>query len=172
MVQRSPNYSDSTQLSRAIDLSKPAEAPTTITRCIGALASRWLDDGSLCVLTRYGQLLTCDPATGKSLVKQLTLSPPPIQIQSIELGPDGKIWMGGFLAGGTTSYDPATGKSETFHGMSQIEHIGVLSDKLYFGVYPHGRLYEFDPAKPGRWQPTEIRNSQDKNRPVAVGARS
>ena len=161
-------YDDGSQLS-SIDLNKPGESPTSITRCIGANASRWMEDGSLCVLTRYGQLLSFDPTANKSQMRQLSIPPQPVPIQSIALGPDGKIWMGGFLAGGTASYDPASGKSELFHGMSQIENFGVLDGKMYLGIYPHARLYEFDPAK--AWSadnPRKFATVEGQSRPVAM----
>lgn len=140
-------YSGSNQL-MSLNLEQPAEPPQAITRCIGANAMTWLGTNDLCVITSYAQLLHYNPATGKTSMLSLKVPPQPIPIQSIEPGPDGKIWMGGFLAGGTASYDPATGKKELFKGMSQIERIGVLNGKMYFGIYPHARLYEFDPANP------------------------
>ena len=121
------------------------------------------------VCSRYAQLLTIDPATGKTESKQLVIPPQPTPIQSIELGPDGKMWMGGFLSGGTASYDPLTGKSELFKGMSQIEHIGLLDGKMYFGIYPHARFYEFDPTK--TWDennPKKLAQVEGQSRPVAV----
>jgi hypothetical protein len=85
------------------------------------------------------------------------------------LGPDGKIWMGGFLAGGTASYDPTTGKHELFHGMSQIENFGQLNSKFYLGIYPHGRLYDFDPtAEWNATNPRKLATIEGQSRPIAL----
>src|SRR5262249_48029344 len=149
----------------------PDEEPKSITRCIGDNAAFWLGPDDLCVLTRYGQLLTYHPSSGKSSMQTLKIPPQPIPIQSVELGPDGKIWLGGFLAGGTSSYDPATGKTEHFKGMSQIERIAVSGDKMYFCIYPHARFYEFDPVKP--WDdhnPRKIAQVEGQSRPIAIAA--
>jgi hypothetical protein len=121
------------------------------------------------VLTRTAHLLRIDVEARRADGKALQIPPQAIPIQSIECGPDGKIWMGGFLAGGAAVYDPATGKSEKFRGISQIEHIGVLDDKMYLGIYPHGRLYELDPTKPwGENNPRKFATIEGQSRPVAV----
>jgi hypothetical protein len=153
----------------SLDLDQPTESPQAIARCIGANAMTWLETNDLCVLTSHAQLLHYNPATGKTRMLPLKVPPQPIPIQSIELGPDGKIWMGGFLAGGTAAYDRATGKKELFKGMSQIERIGVLGGKMYFGIYPHARFYEFDPAKPwGENNPRKFAQVMGQSRPMAV----
>src|SRR5262249_28291715 len=73
------------------------------------------------------------------------------------------------LAGGAACYDPATGTSDKFRGISQIEHIGMLGGKMYLGIYPHGRLYEFDPTKPwGENNPRKFGTIEGQSRPVAV----
>ena len=170
---RSPNtekvyYSNDHSL-MSFDLEEPTEPARVITRCVGANATTWLATNDLCVLTAYAQLLHYDPASAKTGMLSLKVPPQPIPIQSLELGPDGKIWVGGFLAGGTVSFDPATGKTELFKGMSQIEHIGVLDGKMYFGIYPHARFYEFNPAKPwGDDNPRKIGQVPEQSRPIAV----
>ena len=160
-------FSDGERL-KCFDLDKPNDPPQDLARCVGANAMRWLDADHLCVMTRYG-LVDYDAKSGTVQGRSLEIPPQPIPIQSIELGPDGKMWMGGFLAGGTTAFDPATGKSEEHRGMSQIERIGVLGDELYLGVYPHARLYRFDPAK--AWDadnPHKIGQIEGQSRPIAM----
>lgn len=155
----------------SFDLDRPGDPPRRETHCIGTNATQWIESDTLCILTRYAQLLSFHPSTGKCETLSLQIPPQPIPIQSMQLGPDGRIWMGGFLAGGTAVYDPATGESRQYKGMSQIERIGVLGQKLYFGVYPHARIYEFDPANP--WDvehgnPRQIAKVEGQSRPIAV----
>jgi streptogramin lyase len=157
----------------SIDLNVPTAEPVEVVRCIGVNGSHWFGDDDLCILTRYAQLLHFHPSSGKSEMLSLKIPPQPIPLQSVELGPDGKIWMGGFLSGGTACYDPATGKSSLYKGMSQIERMGVLGGKLYFGVYPHGRFYQFDPG--AAWSadggnPRKIAQIAGQSRPIAVVA--
>jgi hypothetical protein len=79
------------------------------------------------------------------------------------------MWMGGFLAGGTAAFDPSTGKSVEYRGMSQIERMGVLDGEMYLGVYPHGRFYRFDPARPwGKDNPRKFGQIEGQSRPIAI----
>jgi hypothetical protein len=71
----------------------------------------------------------------------------PVEIQSMALGPDGRIWMGGYLSGGNAAYDPGSGRSEEYKGLSQAESIAVLGESLYFGLYPHGRFAVYDTTR-------------------------
>jgi hypothetical protein len=153
----------------SIGLAHAEQTSRAIIQCAGMNASTWLSSNELCILTSHAELLRYSPGSGKAQTNSLQVSPQPIPIQSIELGPDGNIWTGGFLAGGTARFDPVTRKTELFKGMSQIERMGVLGEKMYFGVYPHGRLYEFDPAKPwGAHNPRQIGQVPGQSRPMAV----
>lgn len=161
-------YYDGTKL-MSFDLDRPGDAPRPLIKCGGILASQWVDPEHLNLLTRSGQVLDYDVRANKTSAKKLKLPPLPIPIQSIALGPDGKIWMGGFLAGGTAAFEPATGKSVEYRGMSQIERIGVLDNEMYFGVYPHGRFYRFDPGKPwGANNPRKFGQIAGQSRPMAM----
>ena len=63
-------------------------------------------------------------------------------------GPDGRVWMGGFFVGNNAAYDPATGKSDIYQGLSQSESISCLGKDLYFGIYPGARFYRYDTTRP------------------------
>jgi WD40 repeat protein len=163
-------YSDGTKLT-SFDLEQPGEAPKGIVRCIGANAMRWLSPDRLCVLTRYAQLLTYTPSTGKTEMKALEIPPQPIPIHGLALGPDGRIWMGGFLAGGNAAYDPATGKTELFKGMSQTEQMAVMGNKIYYGIYPHARFHVYDTTRPwdaSKDNPRKLAQWEGQSRPVAM----
>jgi streptogramin lyase len=85
--------------------------------------------------------------TGKMSSIRLVLPGSAKDINSVVNGPDGKIHMGGFLTGGgITSYNPVNGAVVKNPGLSQVEGFGVLGDKIYAGVYPGARLYEYDPV--------------------------
>jgi streptogramin lyase len=68
-------------------------------------------------------------------------------IQAVKTGPDGKIYVTGYQGSSGAAYDPATGSVVNFH-MGQGDTIQRMGDKVYFGVYPEGGLYEYDPKQP------------------------
>jgi hypothetical protein len=161
-------YSDGTSL-MSFDLDRPKENPRIIGPCSGANGMEWMGSDQLCVMNSHGQLVHYFVNTDKLKETVLAVPPQPIPIQSIALGPDGKMWMGGFLAGGTAGFDPVTGKCVLYHGLDQTERIGVLRNDLYFGVYPYGRLYRFNPSKPWSAQnPRKVGEAEGQSRPMAV----
>lgn len=164
-------FSDGTNLC-TFDLDHTEQAPESLTRCAGANAMRARDDGHIDALTRSTQVVTFDPATKKSATVALHVPPQPIPLQSITLGPDGRMWMGGYLAGGHAAFDPATGRTELYKGLSQTERMAILGSRIYFGIYPHGRLYVYDTAQP--WgmsvgnNPKKIADIPGQSRPIAT----
>jgi hypothetical protein len=155
------------------DLKSHKVEPTKVQQAGGINAMKWLADGTLALLTQPGRLIRYDPRNGED--SNVALKPPrePTPIQSIRLGPDGRIYCGGYLVGGLSAYDPRTGKHEQYGGMSQAEGMGVLGSKLFLGVYPRARLYAFDTSKP--WDaklnnPEKIEDLDrfDQDRPFAV----
>ncbi len=124
-------------------------------------------------LARYGNLIWYHPQTGKTKRIHLKVPPESTPIHSIRLGPDEKIYSGGYLSGGLAAFDPKTGKHVQYGSISQSEGIGVLGSKLYLGCYPHARLYALDTTKP--WDPKQDNPHQfdsldrvEQDRPVAV----
>lgn len=71
----------------------------------------------------------------------------PIPIQALEKANDGKLYMSGYPGGTASSYDPATGITESFT-LSQSEGMAAIGDKLYFGIYPSALILELDTTKP------------------------
>ena len=71
-----------------------------------------------------------------------------IDIQSLETGPDGNLYIGGYQ-GAMSVYDTQLGaftvQEKEPH---QIEGIGFLNDKVYFGIYGGAVIYEYDPTQP------------------------
>lgn len=81
----------------------------------------------------------------------------PGAINSIGQGPDGNIYTSAFLYGGLGVYEPFNGDSNdrqpehVYAPIEQIDRMWSYNDKLYLGVYPGGKLYEYDPKLP--WNP-------------------
>jgi hypothetical protein len=141
------------------------------------LASRWKNKKELQYFTADGSLINYDIKTKKASLVKLPVPPQPIDIQSIFNGPDGKIWMGGYLAGGHAYYDPKTGESKEFHGLHQTEGMAKLGTDLFFGIYPGGKIYKLDTRKPFDLKnnnPQHLINIKNQSRPftnLTVGTR-
>lgn len=156
----------------SFDPSKPGEGPTDLAACPGAIGMTWLHDTpepTLAVFTGKAALFQYDPKTGQTSTRSFKTPTEPVAIQSITCGPDGRMWMGGYLSGGNAAYDPATGKSQEYKGLSQSESIAVLGDSLYFGIYPHGRFATADVNK--SWgkksNPKQLGAIEGQSRPFA-----
>ncbi|GIP35219.1 WD40 repeat domain-containing protein [Paenibacillus sp. J2TS4] len=106
---------------------------------------------SLVSVKRDGSYWIYHPPTDRYLTKHPKLLGRPITIQSIAQGPDGRINVGGYFAGGFASYDPATGEWEAHREIGQIENMIAFGDKMYLGVYTSANIFCYDPKEP--WKP-------------------
>lgn len=71
-----------------------------------------------------------------------------IDVQSLETGPDGNLYMGGYQ-GAMSVYDTQLGQFTVQEKEPhQIEGIGFLNGKVYYGIYGGAVIYEYDPAQP------------------------
>ncbi len=70
--------------------------------------------------------------------------------RSVMTGPEGSIYTSNHLGGGLGVYNPVNNKKELFVGLPQAESGVALNDKMYFGTYTMGKIYEYDPGK--SWQ--------------------
>ncbi|WP_409341999.1 cohesin domain-containing protein [Paenibacillus sp. MBLB4367] len=85
--------------------------------------------------------------TEKRIEKPAIVAGQAIPIHSLEKGPDGKLYMGGYPGGSAAAFDPVT-KQNTVFTMGQPESIGHIGGKIIFNTYPHAEIYELDTAKP------------------------
>ncbi|MCE7056258.1 hypothetical protein LZF95_16365 [Algoriphagus sp. AGSA1] len=109
------------------------------------------NEGEVYVLTSGANLIKYDPKSRRFDKTKLNVPGQPIPIQSLMYGPDGNIWSGGYLAGGNATYNPLTGEHRFLPGLDQTEGMSYQEDKIYFGVYPKGKFYEYDIRIP--WDP-------------------
>lgn len=106
-----------------------------------------------------GKMFKYNLETGNVKLTDVMLPAEPVKIHDIEKGPDGKIYTTGYLAGNIGIHTPTTGESMYLNGMSQSEGATVIHNKMYFGVYPDAKIYEYDLSKP--WN----RDNSDKLNP-------
>ncbi len=112
-----------------------------------------------------GRIWHYDRKTAKGTLFESTVTGQPVSIRSMGVGPDGRIYAGGFFTGGLAAYDPGTGESQFWPNVGQSEGIVTHKGKLYLGVYPGARIYEFDGTAP-----KELLNltDQEQDRPFAM----
>ncbi|MEV0199171.1 hypothetical protein [Nonomuraea sp. NPDC050691] len=100
-----------------------------------------------------------DPASGVWSSRVVPGTPVlPAAINALGAGPDGRVYTGGYLTGGTGVYDPLRGDGDdnqpdtkTLDGLNQTDSLLTHQGRLYIGVYPSARLYSYDPAR--SWPP-------------------
>lgn len=137
-------YTAKEQLWQA-DLHKKTFTPTQIGATGGsANAMYWTENDELYILTAMANFVSYNKRNGKLSTQKLKIPRQPIPINAIMLGPDQKVWMGGYLAGGHATFDPVTGKTTELEGLDQTEGMAVQGNKIYFGIYPKGRFYVYD----------------------------
>ncbi|MEU0569517.1 hypothetical protein ABZ297_29650 [Nonomuraea sp. NPDC005983] len=130
------------------DLKSGSIAKTGFTDLGGGAARPlgWLpgdDDHILVGTASTGLMWQYDRKTGKGRLFDSTLTGQPVSIRSMGNGPDGRVYAGGFFTGGLASFDPATGEKQFWPNVGQSEGITTHRGKLYLGVYPGARIYEF-----------------------------
>ncbi|GIP39488.1 hypothetical protein J31TS4_27680 [Paenibacillus sp. J31TS4] len=104
--------------------------------------------GLLAGLHPSGLYWLYDPASGESASIEPALKGQPIAVQSLTQDGEGKVYVGGYFAGGLGVYDSRTSELTGYRGIGQIENMTFHKGKLYMGVYPKAHLYVYDPALP------------------------
>lgn len=154
------------------DFSKAKPALKKIAHVgMAGLASYWDKAGNLRMIGQGGKLLAYNPKARKQITTKLDLPRRPIDIQSIGVAPDGKVWIGGYLAGGHAVYDPVTQTTTALDGLDQTEGLAFKGDTLYMGIYPKANLYLYDMRKawaPDHNQPRHLGKLRGQDRPFAV----
>lgn len=95
-----------------------------------------------------GKMFKYNLQTGKVKLTDVMVPAEPVNVHDIIKGPDGNIYTGGYLQGNVGVYSPTTGRSRYLNGIGQSEGITSIGDKLFFGVYPDAKIYEYDMSKP------------------------
>ena len=87
-----------------------------------------------------------------------------LDIHTLERGNDGKLYMTGYTGSVSKAYDPATQTWQQFT-MGQSESIGVSGENIYFGEYPHAKIFRLNQNDVGSANPQlilEIGEEQDR----------
>lgn len=96
----------------------------------------------------------------------------PNPIQEIGTGPDGKIYVPGFLSPPSMAqFDPATDEFTQLAGAGQVEGLGIFDDYLLMGRYPNGLLTKYDTTQPwanGTNPPAPFEIGYEQDRPQSL----
>lgn len=130
------------------NIGDPNDTPARHADEVGSANAMLVDGKQLRILNSDAVLIEGDTETFKISKTQLEVPGQPISIQSIMKGPDGRIWSGGYLAGGHAAYDPVTDVTTSYPGLHQTEGMTVKGKDIYFGIYPKGMYYRYDTSKP------------------------
>jgi WD40 repeat protein len=95
-----------------------------------------------------GKMYKYNLETGKVKLTDIQVPAEPVNIHDIAKGPDGKIYTAGYLQGNLGVHTPSTGESMYFEGISQGEGMTKIRNKMYLGIYPGAKIYEYDLSKP------------------------
>jgi len=156
-----------------LDFGSNKLEPKIISNVEGRGRAGYIDkNGNYNVITASHKVFKIDVSTGEVLkVISLEIPKSPISIQSIFWGPDNKVWSSGYLAGNHGTFDPATGKHESYIGLHQSEGMGSLGNIIYFGNYTHAEIFSYDVTK--KWNlrdgnPKFLGAIKNQDRPFAI----
>ncbi|NQX58122.1 cadherin-like beta sandwich domain-containing protein [Paenibacillus qinlingensis] len=131
----------------------------------GTKAFGWvtLSSGEQALATLYedGKYTLYNPNDNSIQLIQVPLAREGVNIQSMAAGPDKKLYLGGFIDGlsvfnqETQSYDLQVSSPYSPH---QVEEIGFLNGKTYFGAYGGARIYAYDATQPYQYGSTPTSN--------------
>lgn len=121
-----------------------------------------------------GRFYTYNPATDKFSMNMLSLPAQSVEIYNIGSGPKGEIYSSGFISGHLGILKPSSNEKIQYQGLGQVEKMAAVDGKMFFGVYPSAKIYQYDPEQ--TWSkgsnPKELLNlgAYGQDRPVAMAA--
>ncbi|MCQ6562297.1 hypothetical protein [Paenibacillus mendelii] len=127
-------------------------------------------DGAMASISFNAKVTLSNPAAQLQRSMKLLVDGQGINLQALETGPDGKLYMSTYLNSEGAQYDPATGQFIVFP-LGQSEGIGHVGDKVYFGLYPKADIAVYDTTTPlsTTKEPTSLFHiGEDQDRPFIV----
>ena len=141
------------------DLARRVVAPTEFTGLQAARGFGWIErrgsnvpGRSLTFMYLTGEInhINLHARHGGHTVIESEAAHAPVRIQSVHAGPDGKVYVGGYMYDGVSVYDPETGSIDMMPrgDVGQIEGMWSDGDDLYIGSYTRANLFRFDTTRP------------------------
>lgn len=140
-------------------------------------SSAWMDvanqpefpDGAMVTISYDGRVVLRDLETKQAKIIRDLVDGIGINLQSMEMGPDGNIYISGYMGSEAAQYNTATGEFKKFP-LGQAEGMGYVGDTMYFGLYPGADIVGWDtttafPVKePGR----AVKIGAEQDRPFVL----
>ncbi|RCS60070.1 outer membrane protein assembly factor BamB family protein [Microbacterium sp. JB110] len=108
---------------------------------------------SLVGTTQGGMVTAWNPESGEAYEGTGDFAPSPAFVRSLNAGPDGNIYFGGFASHGLIRYAPDTDEATKLPGPGQMEQLGSNGDDLVIGGYGYGApVTDFDTTQAWEWE--------------------
>lgn len=125
----------------------------------------------IALLTQYAEYMVIDPTNGDVDFISLEVSMQSVDIQALEVGFDGRLYLGGYQRG-MSIYNPFTNERDlNLPNFAQPEGIGFLNDRVWYGTYVDAIMYSFDPTKEvshAQNPKYEYKIKDEQDRPFAI----
>jgi outer membrane protein assembly factor BamB len=113
---------------------------------------------SLVALDARAHLWVYNPETGNFVFYQLNLPGQPELIETLGPGPAGSdtLYGAGYLQGDSFTYSASTGETVEHQGPGQAEGMAPVGPDEFFGTYPGGVVWKYDPSQPFVFGPSPL----------------
>lgn len=135
----------------------------------------WIDlpDGqgsAFASVTYNGTVLLINPDRKYYRTLPTIATSQPTPIQALETGPEGMLYVSGYMGTTAARIDPAEGKIDRFN-LGQAEGIGFLDGRIYWGEYPGAEIKSSPLEKPSEVR-THFKVGYHQDRPFAIASGS
>lgn len=147
-----------------VDLKTLETRNTGISFATSLRGAAWVDlgdaeltsDRTIVTIQANGKLSALDVKKGiRKDMPGVAAKGGPIPIHNMEQGTDGRLYMTAYPGGVGGVFNPVTNESSSFL-IGQAEGIVSAGDKVYYGVYPGGYIYETDIANGKMNEPKQL----------------
>ncbi|WP_053598364.1 FIMAH domain-containing protein [Bacillus sp. FJAT-18017] len=101
---------------------------------------------SLVTVNFSGSIYIFNIETNKVIERPSVVRGTAATMARVETGPDGNLYMSGVQTSRGAIYDPNDGSTRSF-ALGQGDSMATLGDKVLVGVYPEGKIVEYDTTK-------------------------
>ncbi|GGF96110.1 S-layer homology domain-containing protein [Paenibacillus abyssi] len=112
----------------------------------------------LAAVSQYSEYFIYNPQLNTLRFVPLEIESQAVSIQSLEISPDNKLYIGGYQRG-LAIVDADTGQTgKSFGIFRQAEGIGFKGNVAYFGTYTGAEIYRYNPERPDNFGTSPLNN--------------
>ncbi|WP_152396573.1 cohesin domain-containing protein [Paenibacillus guangzhouensis] len=160
-----------------VDLGTLQTRNTGISFATSLRGAAWIDmgdpeltpDRTIVTIQANGKLSALDVKKGiRKDMPGVAAKGGPLPIHNMEKGTDGRLYMSAYPGGVGGVFDPRTKQSSNFL-IGQAEGIVSVGNKVYYGIYPGGYIYEVDISGGKMSEPKQLfQIGSDQDRPYKM----